>query len=153
MIRFRNCLPQAVPARTVASLLALMIALLFSGPALAQSSGAKPQADLSGYRPTALEITQLPPYCWGQFNPQFRGAGMAAYNIPRGCGKDMGHFCPALVSLQRAKKGNNRSYWINVAEDHMGYTLDRLGDPKKCPIADDIHRYAAEIRSLRAKIR
>ena len=136
--------------RMVLFMLTMVAPLVLVTPADAQSGG-KPQADLSGYRPSALEIMQLPQYCWGQFNPQFAGQ---AYQLPKGCGGGMGHYCPALVSLVRAKKASgNRGYWLNVADDHLGYTIDRLGDPSKCPIAEDIRRYAAEIRALRGKVK
>jgi hypothetical protein len=133
---------------TLLSMLASVAALALVAPAEAQT-GRKSQADMSGYRATALEVMQLPQYCWGQFNPQFTGP---AYHLPKGCGTGMGHYCPALVSLVRAKKASgDRGYWLNVADDHMGYTIDRLGDPAKCPIAQDVQRYAAEIRALRAR--
>lgn len=112
----------------------------------------KAQADLSGFAPTIMETMLLPKYCWGQFNSQFRGAGMAAYNLPprEVCGERMNHFCPAIVSLNRARKdARMRGYWIGVARDHIEYTLKALREVPACPLSGEIERFAIEIKSIR----
>ena len=132
-------------------------ALLSAAPAPGWAQpGPDPKQDLSGFWPTALEVTQLPRYCWGSFNPQFRGAGMEAFNLPprQVCGERMNHFCPALLSMLRAKKGTPQSgYWLGVADGHMRYTLSALREVPNCPLAPEIERYAAQLKSMRGAAR
>jgi hypothetical protein len=135
----------------------LVSLLVWAAPSAAQSAPAKKASpDLSGFRPTMMETMLLPQYCWGQFNPQFQGGGMQAYNLPprEVCGERMNHFCPALVSLARAKKDQRmRGYWIGVANDHIEYTLSALREVPRCPLSAEIERYAIEIKSMRGSVR
>jgi hypothetical protein len=135
----------------------LGLLLAWSAVTMAQTAPAKkPAPDLSGFKPTVTETMLLPQYCWGQFDARLQGPGMQAYNLPprEVCGERMNHFCPALVSLARAKKDPKmRGYWIGVANDHIEYTLNALRDVPRCPLGSEIERYAIEIKSLRASTR
>lgn len=127
--------------------------LVWAAPAPAQTApGKAAQPDLSGFRPSVMEVMLLPKYCWGQFDTRFRGPGMQAYNFPprEVCGERMNHFCPAIVSLARAKKdAGMRGYWLDVANGHIDYTLKALSEVPKCPLSSEIERYAIEIKSMR----
>lgn len=148
-------LSSCIAGRRFGSALLAAALTLGIGSADAQTAPAKPQQpDLSGFRPSALEVTLLPRYCWGSFNPQFRGPGMEAFNLPPRsvCGERMNHFCPAIVSINRAKKDTTpqRGYWISVADDHMKYTLNALSEVPGCPLAPEIQRFAGELRTLKS---
>jgi hypothetical protein len=132
----------------------LGLLLAWSAVTMAQTAPAKkPAPDLSGFKPTVTETMLLPQYCWGQFDARLQGPGMQAYNLPprEVCGERMNHFCPALVSLARAKKDPKmRGYWIDVANGHIDYTLKALREVPKCPLGSEIERYAIEIKAMRA---
>jgi hypothetical protein len=93
--------------------------------------------------PSALEMTQLPQYCWGQFDKKF--AGLPGYTISN-CGGGMNHFCMGLVYMLRANKpGTPRSQKIGPitqARVELQYTIDRMAP--NCPISADVQ--AAELR-------
>lgn len=131
--------------------------VFFACCANAPSVGAadKSASDLSGFVPSILEQALLPKYCWGAFNPKFRGPGMEAYSLPTGgCGGGMNHFCPALVSLNRAKKAisdpSKRGYWLGVARGHIEYTLTAVKDYPACPLRQKIEQVAIDIRTKQA---
>ncbi len=111
------------------------------------------QEDLSGFRATPLEIAQLPRYCWGSFDPKWTQPGMSEFNLPGGCGERFNHFCPGVLSLQRAKGAladmKRRSYWLGVAQDHVRYTVDGLAQVTTCRMKPTVTSMAEEIRVLR----
>lgn len=148
---------QSYRARSLLLTAAAVLSLLTSSVSSAQTGSAKKtQPDLSGFRPTVMEVMLLPQYCWGQFNAKFQGPGMQAYNFPPReiCGERMNHFCPALVSLARAKKDQRmRGYWIDVANGHIDYTINALREVPRCPLGGEIEKYAVEIKSMRRSIR
>lgn len=112
------------------------------------------QEDLSGFKATPLEIAQLPRYCWASFDPKWTQPGMAEFNLPGGCGERFNHFCPGVLSLQRAKAAladaKRRSYWLNVAQDHFRYTVDGLAHVTTCRMKPTVTSMAEEIRVLKS---
>ena len=130
------------------------------GPMLAVSAGAvagdpAAQNDLSGFKATDIEIVQLPKYCWSSFDGKWSKPGMAAFNLPSGCGDRFNHFCPGVLSLQRAKAsladGKKRAYWLGVAADHMTYTVGGLQKFPACPLRPTVDAMVQEIRTLRGQ--
>ena len=118
-------------------------------------SAASAQEDLSGFHATSMEVVQLPKYCWGTFDSKWTKPGMGAYNLPAGCGERFNHFCPGVLSLQRAKSsladGKKRAYWLGVAADHMRYTVGGLQKFPACPLRPTVDRLVQEISTLRAQ--
>ena len=121
-----------------------------AGGAHAQGSA---QDDLSGFKATPLEIAQLPRYCWASFDPKWTKPGMSEFNLPGGCGERFNHFCPGVLSLQRAKAAladaRRRSYWLGVAQDHFRYTVNGLANVTTCPMKPTVTSMVEEIRVLK----
>ena len=117
-------------------------------------SAGSAQEDLSGFKATNIEVVQLPRYCWATFDPKWSKPGMAAFNLPAGCGDRFNHFCPGVLSLQRAKSsladGRKRAYWQGVAADHMRYTAAGLAKFPACPLRPTVDAMVQEIRTLQA---
>ena len=111
------------------------------------------QEDLSGFRATPLEIAQLPRYCWASFDPKWTQPGMSEFNLPGGCGERFNHFCPGVLSLQRAKAAladpTRRRYWLGVADGHIHYTVDGIAKLTTCPMQPTVKKLADEIRVLK----
>ena len=84
-----------------------------------------PPAALAGYREemrvTAVEIAQLPPFCWMQFEvPNVKGE---EFRI-RDCGVAANHYCPALIFLIRAK-----SHWVSSVMPTPTYAIPSARSP------------------------
>lgn len=105
-------------------------ALLF--PANTQAAG-KYAAGTS-----AIEIAQLPKYCYAQYVDE-NLSNDPVYSI-QGCGYAMNHFCPALVSLMRARKYNipksERIGYANQVIYEVKYTLRDM--TPTCSIRSDV---------------
>lgn len=135
--------PSWVAIRRALSASGLIVA---AGMAVGQPAAKKSE---SIFEPSALEVTRLPPYCWGQFNPQLRGPGMNSYNLPPGCGWKMNHYCPGLVALGRAKSDVRRSrFWLGVAQGELRYTINGLKQFPNCPLIGDVQKYMREVEAL-----
>jgi len=132
------------------AMLLFLIGLLL--PALALAQAMKKPWDGSGFSPNALEITRLPKMCWSQFDSKFRGTG---FELPGGCGGGMNHLCPSYISLNRAKSAiadaGARGYWLNVARDHVEYTIRAIANYPACPLREEVMRLQAEIRGLQGR--
>ncbi len=113
------------------------------------------QEDLSGFKATNIEVVQLPRYCWASFDAKWAKPGMTAFNLPGGCGGRFNHFCPGVLSLQRAKSAladpNKRAYWLGVADGHIKYTVDGIKEYPACPLRANVDMLAQEIRNLRGR--
>jgi hypothetical protein len=108
-------------------------------------------ADGTEFRPTASEIMLLPQFCWGQFNPAFKGKG-AQYDISQfpNCGVGTNHYCPGLVAINRANRDyKRRGYWIRVAEDQIGYTVRSLSKHPQCALNPHVEQTASRLRVMK----
>jgi hypothetical protein len=107
------------------------------------------RSQMWGLNPTAVEIAQLPQFCYGQMNvPNATGP---QYSFPRQCGPGMNHYCPGLVHLIRAKKGANKGQAVQSlrkAETMTGYTQDWLKNFPECPLRDHVDATKVEVRNL-----
>ena len=122
---------------------------LFVAAALLPVRGAL--ADGTEFRPTASEIMLLPQFCWGQFNPEFKGKG-AQYDISQfpNCGLGTNHYCPGLVAINRANRDyKRRGYWISVAEGQIAYTVRSLGKYPQCGLKPHVEQTASRLRVMK----
>ncbi len=99
---------------------------------------------LSDWTPTVLEARELPAFCQGKF----RGSMSAAPGRdPSGCGVYFNHYCPALISLNRASKistpKKERQYALQQANSHLRYTRDHFAPT--CSMRKEIE--SAELRA------
>jgi hypothetical protein len=97
---------------------------------------------------TALEIAQLPRFCWGQYRvPNVKGDEFSILN----CGPAANHFCPALVSILRAKghvKKGTRLGLLGIADADIRYTERAIADYPNCTIRESVANARAEVNSL-----
>jgi len=96
--------------------------------------------DLDGWRPSPVEATLLPKFCWAQFmGNRFRGP---EFSIPRdSCGPGMNHFCPGLVALNRANRSlDNRAKrgYLQGARAQVLYTVKAMEKYPRCPIRGQV---------------
>ena len=111
-----------------------------------------PPAALAGYREemrvTAVEIAQLPPFCWMQFEvPNVKGE---EFRI-RDCGVAANHYCPALIYLIRAKSHlpkHERLGLLGRADTDIRYTERAIADSPRCSIRDHVAASRAEVNNL-----
>jgi hypothetical protein len=91
-----------------------------------------------GWKPTATEVAQLPKYCWAQFT-KVKGP---EYELPKGCGGGMNHYCPALVEYMRASRSysdrQERLGHLNRARRNVLYTLRAMERYPACPLRADV---------------
>lgn len=104
-------------------------------------------------KPSPLELTQLPKYCWAQYSDTPLPA-QQGFNIT-GCGPRMNHFCPALLAINRASE-MSRSYeqrrsLANYAAREVQYTLS--GIPGSCPILQDVRMAEMRVNFLLSILR
>ena len=111
-----------------------------------------PLAALAGYREdmhvTAIEIAQLPPFCWMQFEvPNVKGE---EFRI-RDCGVAANHYCPGLLYLIRAKghvsKGERWAH-LSHADTDIRYTERAIADSPRCSIRDHVAASRTEVNNL-----
>lgn len=82
------------------------------------------------------EVMRLPKYCWGHYNPKFKGP---KFNIDKTlCGPFTNHFCQGILRFNRsqnpmASKGERRKY-LTQAAGNFDYTLNGLKDHPRCNI-------------------
>jgi hypothetical protein len=97
----------------------------------------------------ATEIAQLPPFCYGQV---IEGASAPEFNIPRGCGPGMNHYCFALLELIRGKGtiGNRRERMthLQLAREQTLYTLRGMEKYPHCPIRGHVENTLNEVHAL-----
>jgi len=100
-------------------------------------------------RISALEIGQLPKYCWGSYDAKF--ADMPGYSIPKDtCGWGMNHFCSGLTYMLRANKPGIERHLkldnLDHARKEIEYTKLRV--PPGCPILGDVQIADARLRVM-----
>lgn len=87
--------------------------------------------------PTPVEAALLPRFCWKQYMGQkFSGP---QYDIPRkSCGVYVNHYCPGLVSLNRANRligdPRRKRSLLLTAKKRVLYTLHGISTHPHCPI-------------------
>jgi len=115
-------------------------------PFLAAAHGAWGQT--ASLNATAMEIAQLPRFCWAQFQvpnadgPEFRMSD---------CGPAANHYCGALIQVIRAKHTSNKSSRLDLlghANADVSYTERGIQDYPRCSIRQDLAATKAEISSL-----
>lgn len=123
--------------RTVSTLVALSVLSLM------QAAHAQYR---NSWQPTTLELTQLPPFCQGQFRPELTKD--PAYRFPTECGEFFNHFCPGLVAMSRASDPAmlraDRKVMFSEFVDHLQYTVKHMRP--QCPMAPQV-----EVMKLRRK--
>ena len=100
-------------------------------------------------KPTAMEIAQLPKFCYGQFGVP--NASTPEFNIPEGCGPGMNHYCSGLIYLIRAKASGNKDKSLGQlrrAETGISYTERWMKDYPACPIRDHVAAKRTELNGL-----
>jgi hypothetical protein len=99
---------------------------------------------------TAVEIAQLPRFCWGQMEVP-GSSGRPEYNFPGNCGPGMNHYCPGLVKLIRAKSASvkaKRTPLLRGAADDVSYTENWMKDYPNCGVRSHVEASKAEINNL-----
>jgi hypothetical protein len=86
---------------------------------------------------TAVEITQLPKYCYYQYVSD-KYATDPVHSI-QGCGAYTNHFCPGLIDLMRAQsvklRKPQRIEKLRSAKNNFSYTLHYM--PPNCWLRQD----------------
>jgi len=99
---------------------------------------------------TALELAQLPKFCWAQMDapnatgPEFR-------IDKQKCSYGINHYCPGLVTLIRAKRTTYMPAKVSGLRgvlDAIGYTEGFIKDYPQCPIRDHVAASRAEVNNL-----
>jgi hypothetical protein len=121
-------------------LLHLAIVVMATGTAHAQT-----QRDIR-----AVEIAQLPPFCWSTY---MKGASGPEYSIDkRSCGSGTNHYCPALVELIRAKgqtvNRKARMGHLMEARNKTLYTIKRLEKFPGCTILGHVQGTLREVEGM-----
>ena len=97
--------------------------------------------------PSAVEIVQLPKFCWRQMGANVTGPEFSIGN----CGPGMNHYCAGLVALMRAKgatsKGQRLSM-LGLADTNVRYTENWMKDYPNCPIRDHVAASRVEVNHL-----
>lgn len=97
---------------------------------------------------TALEIAQLPRFCWAQL--QIPDATGDDFRI-RDCGPAANHFCSALIYMIRARgnvKKQERLGLLGRADIDVRYTEKAIADYPKCSIREDVAGTRAQLNNL-----
>ncbi len=97
---------------------------------------------------TAVEIAQLPRFCWGQL--QVPNANGEEFWI-RDCGPAANHYCSGLIYLVRAKHSAHKSTRLELvlhADTDVAYTERAIKDYPQCSIREDVARSRAEVNNL-----
>jgi hypothetical protein len=114
--------------------------------------GLSAPAVLAGYREnmhaTAVEIAQLPLFCWKQFEvPNIQGD---EFRI-RDCGDYINHYCPGLIYLIRGKSSAAKGKGfgeIQHADIEVAYTEHGIANYPQCSIREHVEATRAEINHL-----
>ena len=123
----------------------LLIGVGAACAATALNSAAQSPSD---WRPTNLEVYQLPRFCWSQFQvPNVEGP---EFHI-KDCGPAANHYCFALTYLLRAKrwtgKGKPTGYLMRADTD-VAYTEGSIKDYPNCNIRGHVADTRAELNNL-----
>ena len=97
---------------------------------------------------SAVEIAQLPRFCWAQLNvPDAVGDDFRI----RDCGPAANHFCSALIYIIRAKHDPRKQFKLDLlghADVDVRYTERAIADYPKCSIREDVAGTRAQLNSL-----
>jgi hypothetical protein len=97
----------------------------------------------------AVEIAQLPTFCWEGY---VKGASGPQYRIDRQtCGPATNHYCPGLIELMRARgsiDARKRLYYLNRAKGQTLYTLRGIEQYPSCSIRGHAQSTLKEIDGL-----
>jgi hypothetical protein len=114
--------------------IAILVAVT-GGAASAQKSLPIPG---ESHRASAMEIAQLPQFCWAQYTDH-RGP---QYSIPGICGPNMNHYCYGLVEELRANQsfGNTKQRlgYLRAAKYQTEYTINGMKNYPGCPLRDHV---------------
>jgi hypothetical protein len=99
------------------------------------------------YKAEAMEIAQLPHFCWAQYLDNVSGP---EYSIDRNdCGVGMNHYCPGLVQLMRAKRSfgdrNKRLGYLKGAKGETLYTVKAMRGFPGCSLRGHVEKTLNEI--------
>jgi hypothetical protein len=102
-----------------------------------------------GWRPTTIEIAQLPRFCWAQLQvPNVQGPEFSIVD----CGPGANHFCSGLMYMIRAKghmtDKRGRLDLLARADGDVRYTERAIADYPKCSIRDSVAATRAELDNL-----
>jgi hypothetical protein len=98
--------------------------------------------------PTAIEIAELPHFCWGQL--QIPNATTDEFHII-GCGPAANHYCSALIYMLRAKghvSKNTRMGLLGMADADIRYTEKAIAGYPTCNIRDHVASSRTELEDL-----
>ena len=101
--------------------------------------------------PTAIELVQLPKFCYGRANVP--NATAPEFNLPTDCGAGVNHYCSGLIHLIRAKASGNKNKVISElgqAENDIRYTEEWIRPFPNCSIREQVAASRAEVNGLRA---
>ena len=130
-------------AKNASRILAVSFLLL---AATAHTAWSQQPGDRAG-QATAVEVMQLPQFCWWEFDARYARTRQLIQN----CGVGMNHYCVAEVSLIRSKGRSKAEYLRKGALQHAlretEYTLQWMEQSPACSIRNHVTRKYAEIRS------
>jgi len=103
------------------------------------------------HMPSAIELAQLPKFCYAQFKvPKATGPEYTIHD----CGPGMNHYCYGLLDLVRARGYQpnkvSRLQWLGHAEQSIGYTEGWMKDYPKCPLREHVAASRAELQHLKS---
>jgi hypothetical protein len=101
--------------------------------------------------PTAVEIAQLPRFCWQGFRVPNAVGPEFHIPLPSDCGWGMNHYCLGLVDLIRMKKATNkrgRLGWLGLADANVRYTENAMKDYPNCSLREHVAASRAEINKF-----
>lgn len=82
------------------------------------------------------EVMRLPKYCWGHYNPRFKGP---RFNINKDiCGPFTNHFCQGILHFNRSQNPmaskSERKQYLSGSVGHFEYTMKGLKNYPRCNI-------------------
>ena len=120
-----------------------LVLLLSAVPALA------PAASQDPFEPTAIEVIQLPKFCYLQFNRQAKVT--PEYGIPGGCGPGMNHYCYGLNKMNRARlamKATEKRSLYGLALTDVIYTENWMKGYPSCPLRGHVEASKKALESM-----
>ena len=116
------------------------MALLSAAPGLTEAAK---------YKAPAMDVLQLPQFCWSQYMDNVKGP---QYEIPSAtCGWGMNHYCPALAELRSSQRTHNRAEKIGklkVVRHEIEYTITAMKDFPSCPIRQHVENTRLQVNGM-----
>jgi hypothetical protein len=121
--------------------------IAFASVALLIAAAMPEDIRAAAYKAEAIEIAQLPHFCWAQYLDNVSGP---EYSIDRNdCGVGMNHYCPGLVQLMRAKRSfgdrNKRLGYLKAAKGNTLYTIEAMRNYPACSLRGRVEKTLNEI--------